>query len=212
MTEPLLPASIAMSTAILASATIAVLIGWRFRPAEMRRVDVATDSRPDPPGRVSPRARHGRRASALLDAAYGDALDLVVVALRAGHPPLAALRLVAGLAHPCIAPAFSAVVSTVERGERVESAMYRLVDLLGTRAATLADAFTVAMRTGTPLEPVIDRLADDAHAHRRRQAQAAARELPIKLTFPLVICTLPAFALITIAPMLVGALSSLRTR
>ena len=54
-------------------------------------------------------------------------------------------------------------------------------------------------------------MADEARQHRRRGAEAAARELPVRLSFPLVLCTLPAFVLVAIVPLLVGALSSLRS-
>jgi hypothetical protein len=49
----------------------------------------------------------------------------------------------------------------------------------------------------------------EAREQRRRDGQAAARELPIRLAAPLVLCTLPSFALLAIAPLLLGALSSL---
>ena len=47
-------------------------------------------------------------------------------------------------------------------------------------------------------------------AARRRLGEAAARRLPVRLTFPLVTCTLPAFVLLAIAPAVLGALSTLR--
>jgi tight adherence protein C len=53
-------------------------------------------------------------------------------------------------------------------------------------------------------------LATDVRADRRRRAEEAARRVPVKLLFPLVLCVLPAFALLTVAPLLAGALGSLR--
>ena len=44
----------------------------------------------------------------------------------------------------------------------------------------------------------------------RTVAEEAARRIPVKLLFPLVGCTLPAFALLTVAPLVAGALRSLR--
>jgi len=44
---------------------------------------------------------------------------------------------------------------------------------------------------------------------RRRKAEEAARRIPVKLLFPLVGCTLPAFALLTVAPLIAGAVRSL---
>jgi pilus assembly protein TadC len=49
-----------------------------------------------------------------------------------------------------------------------------------------------------------------AGAHeRRRQAEAAARALPVRLSFPLVLCLLPAFVLLGIVPAMVPALQGL---
>ena len=74
----------------------------------------------------------------------------------------------------------------------------------------LAAAPWRADRDGLPLAPVLDRLAAEARAARRRAGEAAARRLPVRLTFPLVICTLPSFVLLAIAPAVLGALSTLR--
>ena len=42
------------------------------------------------------------------------------------------------------------------------------------------------------------------------RAEEAVRKVPVKLLFPLVTCTLPAFALLTVAPLVAGALRQLR--
>ncbi len=68
----------------------------------------------------------------------------------------------------------------------------------------------LTLRDGLPLAPVLDRLTDEASAGRRRQGEAAARRLPVRLSFPLVACTLPSFVLLAIAPAVLGALSTLR--
>ncbi len=65
-------------------------------------------------------------------------------------------------------------------------------------------------RYGSPLGPALERLADEARRQRRQRAEEAARKIPVKLLFPLVSCTLPAFALLTVAPLIAGAIRSLR--
>jgi tight adherence protein C len=52
-------------------------------------------------------------------------------------------------------------------------------------------------------------LAAEVRAERRRRAEAAARRVPVKLLFPLVLCVLPAFGLLTVVPLLAGAATSL---
>ncbi len=78
------------------------------------------------------------------------------------------------------------------------------------RARELASSIAMADRDGLPLAPVLDRLAAEARAERRRLGQAEARRLPVRLSFPLVVCTLPSFVLLAIAPAVLGAISTLR--
>jgi tight adherence protein C len=84
-----------------------------------------------------------------------------------------------------------------------------LRDEIGPSAGALVDAIAGAERYGLPLAPVLERLADDARAARRRIGEADARRLPFKLSFPLVVCTLPSFVLLAIAPSVLAAISSL---
>ena len=74
----------------------------------------------------------------------------------------------------------------------------------------LVSVLLASERYGTPLLPALDRVAVDARARRRVAADEAARRVPVKLLFPLVLCILPAFALLTVVPLLAGALRSLR--
>jgi tight adherence protein C len=118
---------------------------------------------------------------------------------------------VAGLAPPAAQPALHDLVDRLDRGHRVVDALPVLVDHWGSRALALVAAVSAAEVAGLPLAPTLDRIADDARAHRRRVAEADARRLPVRLAMPLVCCTLPSFVCIAIGPLLVGALSSLRS-
>jgi tight adherence protein C len=142
--------------------------------------------------------------------ALPDALDLVLVTIQAGHLPLQALRIVAPSVPAVIGDAFAEVVARVDRGQRFRTSLHALGEHLGVPALALESAIAGAAEAGTAVGPALDRLAQDARDHRRRIAEAGARELPIRLSFPLVLCTLPSFVLIAIVPLLLGALSSLR--
>lgn len=65
-------------------------------------------------------------------------------------------------------------------------------------------------RYGHAIGPALERLAAECRADERRRAEAAARRVPVLLLFPLVTCILPAFALLTVAPLIAGALDALR--
>ena len=73
----------------------------------------------------------------------------------------------------------------------------------------LARALATAVEEGVPLEPALRRVAAEARDRRRRAAEEAARRVPVRLLFPLVACTLPAFVVLTVVPLLVVGLDSL---
>ncbi len=75
--------------------------------------------------------------------------------------------------------------------------------------AALIDLVASADRHGSPLAPMLESLAHEARSTRRRHHEADARRLPVRLSFPLVTCTLPSFVLLAIAPALIAALSSI---
>ena len=151
------------------------------------------------------RTRH-RRA---VDAALPDALDLVVLAVRAGHLPVAALRAV----HPHFAPALrdttKRMLDQVDGGRRFADALPLLSEELGPALDPLVDGLAAADRDGLPLAPVLERLAADARAHRRRRLDTLARQLPVRMAVPLVVCILPSFVLLAVVPLLLAALASL---
>jgi tight adherence protein C len=70
----------------------------------------------------------------------------------------------------------------------------------------LADALATSSRLGAPATLVLERLAGDVRADLRRRAESCARTIPVRLCFPLVACVLPAFALLTVAPVVFGGL------
>ncbi len=142
-------------------------------------------------------------------AAFPNALDLLVLSIRAGYlPAQAVVEIVPFLPTP-LHPAFVAVGQAMHRGERFADALDQLPARLGPVAQPLVDSLSAADRYGLPLAPVLERLSFEARQQRRRDAEAAARELPVRLAMPLVLCTLPSFVLLAIVPLLLGALSSL---
>jgi tight adherence protein C len=163
-----------------------------------------------PPARSSRRGwGRGRRRQGETDRAYPQAVELVVLAVRAGLLPLAAIQESVPRLPAAVRPAFAEVVARCAAGTRFADALSALPDGLGPLAAPLADTLAAADRYGLPLAPVLERLAAEARLHRRRQAEALARQLPVRLAGPLVLCTLPAFVLLAIVPLLLAALSSL---
>ncbi len=144
-----------------------------------------------------------------IERVYPDAIEMVVLAIRSGELPAAALQSICPYLPSTIAPAFQGVQLRVDAGERFADALSVLTESLGQQAQPLVDSLAAADRYGLPLAPVLDRLAFEARQHRRRAADSRARQLPVRLSAPLVLCTLPSFVFLAIVPLLLGAISSL---
>jgi hypothetical protein len=54
--------------------------------------------------------------------------------------------------------------------------------------------------------------AREMRSRRRIAAEEAARTAPVKMLFPLVVCFLPAFVILTVAPVVLSALRSFKAR
>jgi tight adherence protein C len=156
------------------------------------------------------RRRNQQRRRRAIQRQLPDVVDLFVVAISAGLTPALAVDRLTALAPEPFAAAFAETGRRVSRGQRLADALDALPALLGDAARPLAHTLASAERYGSPLGPALELLAHDARRDRRRLAEEAARTVPVKLCFPLVCCTLPAFVLLTIAPLVAGALRSLR--
>jgi len=142
---------------------------------------------------------------------FPDALDLFVLSIRAGYLPAQAIVEVVAFLPPSLRSSFVAVGDALQRRDRFADALGQLRTALGPIAQPLADSLSAAERYGLALAPVLERLSLEARQQRRRDTDATARELPVRLAMPLVLCTLPSFVLLAIVPLLLGALSSLHT-
>lgn len=191
----------------LCAATAILIAALALRPRSRRTIELPDTGHP--PGRVWLPGRAARRATRAAERAYPDAIEMIVLAVRAGYLPAAAINEAVPYVAPSIRPAFVAVAARTSAGERFADALAALPTALGTIASPLADSFAAADRYGQPIAPVLERLATEARQHRRRQADTLARQLPVRMSLPLVLCTLPAFVLLAVVPLLLAALSSL---
>jgi tight adherence protein C len=138
-----------------------------------------------------------------------DVVDLLLLTTAAGLPIAAALCAIGPRPGGPLGAALDRAATHVERGGTTASALALVVDDAGASARPLVDALADHDRYGTPLAAALERVAIESRLRRRRQAEEAARRLPVTLLFPLVLTTLPAFALLTVVPLLAGSFGSL---
>jgi len=164
-------------------------------------------------GVAVPVVRARRNATVALDRIrhqLPEVVDLVTVAVAAGLTPVLALTAVAPRVSDALGAELRLAVARVSAGERLSDAVEGITARLGDTVRPLTSVLVESARYGTALMPALDRLAVELRAQQRRRAEEAARRLPVKLVFPLVLFILPAFALLTVAPVLAGGLRSLR--
>jgi len=154
--------------------------------------------------------RRERRRLAMLTADLPEVVDLLVLAVGAGLTVPLAVAAVARHAKGSLAAELRRVLDDVDHGRRLADALDDVPARAGEAARPLTAALVASERYGAPVVTGLERLADDVRRDRRRRAEEAARRVPVKLLFPLVTCTLPAFALLTVAPLIAGTLGSLR--
>jgi tight adherence protein C len=202
MTTRALYAALALSWAGLI-----VAVRWRWRPLPTRP---RTPRRP--PRLPAPRRRR-KRERAAIEADLPEVVDLLRMCVGAGLTVSLAVQAVARRADGPVARALGQAAATArDRGCRLADELDALTDptALGEPARSLVGVLTGCERYGHAIGPALERLAAELRSDERRRAEAAARRVPVLLLFPLVTCILPAFALLTVAPLLANALGALR--
>ena len=156
------------------------------------------------------RTRVHRQRTDAIDRALPDMVDLLSLAIGAGCNPLLAITAVMHRIDGPLAVELATVLRDVARGIRLADALDDVPARAGESMRPVVNALVASERYGTPLLDALSRVAADVRSTRRQHDEARARQAPVKLLFPLITCTLPAFALLTIAPLIAGGLRSLR--
>ena len=177
------------------------------RSAAGRRADAAHGVHAGWPGLQA--RREERRRLAALAADLPDVVDLFVLAVGAGLTVALAVTMVSRRAGGPLGAELRRACDDVAVGRRLAEALDDIPRRAGEAVRPLTAALVASERYGAPLAVGLERLAGEVRRDRRRTAEEAARRIPVKLLFPLVGCTLPAFALLTVAPLIAGAVRSL---
>ena len=108
-----------------------------------------------------------------------------------------------------VSPLGYQVATNLHMGQLLEEALQCIKQKFPQQGSVLVDVVLQADRDGLPTINTVNRLADDARNERRRNTDIRIRQLPTRLSIPLVLCILPSFLLLTIAPMVIANLSHL---
>ena len=134
---------------------------------------------------------------------------LVRLGVGAGLPVGRALHEAVSRTSGPASEALADALARTRRGASLADAIEGLRPVLGDEGRPLVAALVASVRHGAPVGPALEAAAVDLRTRARRRAEVRARKVPIRMLFPLVTCILPAFILLSVVPMVGGALREL---
>jgi tight adherence protein B len=108
-----------------------------------------------------------------------------------------------------VSPMGSSVAVLISAGAPLEEALLPLATTHPISGKNLGHTIVEAERDGLPILDTVMRLATDLRNERRRQLDTRIRQLPTRLSIPLVLCVLPSFLFLSVAPLVLASLSQL---
>jgi tight adherence protein C len=150
---------------------------------------------------LAARARERKRQ---IDESLPDTLDLMVTCVEAGLGLDAALQRVAveiALARPVLAEELTLTFLEIKAGARRTEAFRSLADRTGVQdLKTLAATLNQTDLFGTSVSTALRVQAEGMRIRRTQHAEERAGMLSVKMTFPLVLCFLPALLAVILGP------------
>ncbi len=92
-------------------------------------------------------------------------------------------------------------------GDPLSTSLQDFVERTAGGSHHLVQVLLEADRDGLPVIHTISRLSSEMRTHRRHQADVKTRQLPTKLTLPVVLCVLPSFIFLTVIPIILANLN-----
>jgi len=161
------------------------------------------------PDALLSRAARLRRAAAARELPL--LLDVVAAATGAGLTGQLAVRRATAAANGPLADELGEALRRVDLGGRWSEELLATAERLGLPEMHRAVAIlTRGDAVGSPLADALTEIARESRDARRDLVAERARKAPVKMLFPLVFLVLPAFLLLTVVPVLVTTLQSIR--
>jgi tight adherence protein C len=144
-------------------------------------------------------------------AALPSLADLLAVAVTAGHGPASALERVVDHVAPVLAPQLNRLAVRVAQGASLRDELAVLGEALGPSAEPLLTVLDASVDDGVGSAAALHAAAGDLRLAQRRAREADIAALPVRMLFPLVVCILPAFVLLTLVPVLADSIDGIST-
>lgn len=151
--------------------------------------------------------RFARRHDALRT--LPETADLIALGIGAGMSVREAVRHAAAWFDDPYRGVFVEALRRADAGETIAGALDAASAELDPVARPLISLLVAAEADGGALSAGLVRVSDEARHRRRSAAEVRARRLPVAMLMPLVLCVLPAFGLLAVAPLVLSSLGDL---
>jgi tight adherence protein C len=139
-----------------------------------------------------------------------EALDLLTICVEAGLGFDAALAQVARNLNGPLAREFARVLQEMQIGKSRAEAMRALAERTSVpELRAFVAALTQSAELGIPVASVLREQAREMRVRRRQRAEAQAQKVPVKITFPLIGCLLPALFVVILGAGVIEIVNSL---
>lgn len=180
------------------------------RMSRLRRLPGRRDALPlgwRRPQRLDRRTRGGESRAA---PSLAGQVSLLAMALSSGSTIELAIELLARQIDGSSSDPWRSVLARLQQGADLHSALAAAEDDLSPEVRRVFRTLDRAATDGVALAGQLRSLAADLHARRITEIEASGQRLSVTLLFPLVMCVLPAFALLTLAPLVIGIFEGIR--
>lgn len=133
--------------------------------------------------------------------ALPDALDLLTICVEAGLGFDAAVAQVARHTEGPLAAEFSRVLQEMQIGKSRSEALRAMSERTTVpELRSFVSALIQSTELGIPVAHVLREQGKEMRLRRRQRAEAQAQKVPVKITFPLILCLFPALLVVVMGP------------
>lgn len=155
------------------------------------------------------RSRQMRKSALTATTQLNAATDMLSVLLLSGMTTPQALHQLHHYLDEPSRTVFHDCSQLLLHGSRFQDVVRQLSSTFGNPAFALCEALLASERDGIAVGPLLERLSAVTRQQRRQELDAAARQLPVRMAIPLVVCVLPSFVLLGVIPLFAGSLNDL---
>jgi len=143
----------------------------------------------------------GQKRQAKLQNLLPDAIDMLTICVEAGMGFDAAMTQVARNTTGPLAAEFARSLQEMQIGKSRSQALRAMVDRTSVpELRTFVSAVVQGSELGIPVAQVLREQAKEMRVRRRQRAEGKAQQVPVKITFPLILCLFPALLIIVVGP------------